>query len=87
MCRWSTRTVNVSSGHTKPTLPSSPSSDGDPPIDRTAVKSWEDTEFVEAVRASVDAAKLAGLAARMLAQRTVKTPRIPAAACPGSVQR
>ena len=24
----------------------------DPPIDRTTVNSWEDTEFVEAVRAS-----------------------------------
>jgi nicotinamidase-related amidase len=46
-------TVNVSSGQTKPTLPElAELLTDDPPIDRTTVNSWEDIEFVEAVRAS-----------------------------------
>jgi nicotinamidase-related amidase len=45
-------TVNVSSGQTKPTLPElAELLDDDPPLDRTTVNSWEDTEFVAAVRA------------------------------------
>jgi len=46
-------TVNVSSGQTQPTLPElAELLTDDPPIDRTTVNSWEDTEFVQAVRAS-----------------------------------
>src|SRR4051812_47954183 len=46
-------TVNVSSGQTQPTLPElAELVMDDPPIDRTTVNSWEDTEFVEAVRTS-----------------------------------
>jgi nicotinamidase-related amidase len=46
-------TVNVASGQGQPTLPEF---DGllaeDKPLDRTTVNSWEDLEFVQAVRAT-----------------------------------
>jgi nicotinamidase-related amidase len=46
-------TVNVSSGQVGPTLPELAELLGDdPPLDRTTVNSWEDIEFVEAVRAT-----------------------------------
>jgi nicotinamidase-related amidase len=46
-------TVNVASGQTGPTLPElAELLADDPPIDRTTVNSWEDTEFVQAVRAT-----------------------------------
>ena len=46
-------TVNVASGQVGRRCPSSPSSlTDDPPLDRTTVNSWEDTEFVQAVRAT-----------------------------------
>jgi nicotinamidase-related amidase len=46
-------TVNVASGQVGPTLPElAELLTVDPPIDRTTVNSWEDTEFVEAVRAT-----------------------------------
>ena len=45
-------TVNVASGHVGQTLPElAELLTDDPPLDRTTVNSWEDTEFVEAVRA------------------------------------
>ena len=46
-------TVNVSSGQVKPTIDELAALlEDDPPLDRTTVNSWEDTEFVEAVRAT-----------------------------------
>lgn len=46
-------TVNVASGQTQPTLPElAELLTDDPPLDRTTVNSWEDTEFVQAVRAT-----------------------------------
>ena len=46
-------TVNVASGQTQPTLPElAELLTDDPPLDRTTVNSWEDIEFVEAVRAT-----------------------------------
>jgi len=46
-------TVNVSSGQTQPTLPElAELLVDDAPLDRTTVNSWEDTEFVDAVRAT-----------------------------------
>jgi nicotinamidase-related amidase len=46
-------TVNVASGQVGPTLPElAELLADDPPLDRTTVNSWEDTEFVEAVRAT-----------------------------------
>ena len=46
-------TVNVASGRGKPTLPElADLPTDDKPIDRTAVNSWEDIEFVEAVHAT-----------------------------------
>jgi nicotinamidase-related amidase len=46
-------TVNVASGQVGPTLPElAELLQADPPLDRTTVNSWEDTEFVEAVRAT-----------------------------------
>ena len=46
-------TVNVASGQTQPTLPElAELLADDAPIDRTTVNSWEDVEFVQAVRAS-----------------------------------
>jgi nicotinamidase-related amidase len=46
-------TVNVASGQVGPTLPElAELLTDDAPLDRTTVNSWEDTEFVEAVRAS-----------------------------------
>ena len=46
-------TVNVESGQTQPTLPElADLLTDDPPLDRTTVNSWEDTEFVQAVRAT-----------------------------------
>jgi nicotinamidase-related amidase len=45
-------TVNVASGQVGPTLAElAELLVDDPPLDRTTVNSWEDTEFVEAVRA------------------------------------
>jgi nicotinamidase-related amidase len=46
-------TVNVASGQVGPTLPElAELLEDDPPLDRTTVNSWEDTEFVQAVRAT-----------------------------------
>jgi nicotinamidase-related amidase len=46
-------TVNVASGQVKPTVEElAELLEDDPPLDRTTVNSWEDTEFVEAVRAT-----------------------------------
>ena len=46
-------TVNVTSGQVKPTIDELATLlEDDPPLDRTTVNSWEDTEFVEAVRAT-----------------------------------
>ena len=46
-------TVNVASGQVGPTLPAlAELLQDDPPLDRTTVNSWEDTEFVAAVRAT-----------------------------------
>jgi nicotinamidase-related amidase len=46
-------TVNVASGQVGPTVPELAALLGDyPPIDRTTVNSWEDTDFVAAVRAT-----------------------------------
>jgi nicotinamidase-related amidase len=46
-------TVNVTSGQQQPTVPELAALlEDDPPIDRTTVNSWEDTEFVAAVRAT-----------------------------------
>jgi nicotinamidase-related amidase len=44
-------TVNVSSGRGQPTIPElAVLLENDKPLDRTSVNSWEDTEFLEAVR-------------------------------------
>jgi nicotinamidase-related amidase len=46
-------TVNVASGQQQPTVPELAALlDDSPPLDRTSVNSWEDTEFVQAVRAT-----------------------------------
>ena len=46
-------TVNVESGQQQPTVPElAELLTDDPPIDRTTVNSWEDIEFVAAVRAT-----------------------------------
>jgi len=46
-------TVNVAGGQVGPTLPAlAKLLTDDPPLDRTTVNSWEDTEFVQAVRAT-----------------------------------
>jgi nicotinamidase-related amidase len=46
-------TVNVTSGQNKPTVPELAELLKDsPPIDRTTINSWEDTDFVAAVRAT-----------------------------------
>jgi nicotinamidase-related amidase len=46
-------TVNVSSGQGQPTIPELAGLLGnDTPLDRTTVNSWEDTEFLAAVRAA-----------------------------------
>jgi nicotinamidase-related amidase len=46
-------TVNVASGQVRPTIPELAALlEGDPPLDRTSVNSWEDVEFVEAVHAT-----------------------------------
>src|ERR1700747_2202140 len=46
-------TVNVASGQQQPTVPElAELLTDDPPLDRTTVNSWEDTEFVRAVRAT-----------------------------------
>jgi nicotinamidase-related amidase len=46
-------TVNVASGQQQPTVPElAELLDASPPIDRTGVNSWEDTEFVAAVHAT-----------------------------------
>src|SRR6202162_1504075 len=46
-------TVNVASGRVKPTLPELIEVLGDiPAIDRTSINSWEDAEFLAAVRAT-----------------------------------
>jgi nicotinamidase-related amidase len=46
-------TVNVASGQQQPTVPElAELVQDDKPIDRTTMNSWEDTEFVDAVRAT-----------------------------------
>ncbi|HET9392668.1 MAG TPA: hydrolase [Candidatus Rubrimentiphilum sp.] len=46
-------TVNVASGRTKPTVPElAKLLSKSPPIDRTSINSWEDVDFVTAVRAT-----------------------------------
>jgi nicotinamidase-related amidase len=46
-------TVNVASGQGQPTIPELAGLlENDKPLDRTTVNSWEDTEFVAAVRAA-----------------------------------
>ena len=46
-------TVNVASGQQQPTIPElAELLDDSPPIDRTTVNSWEDTDFVAAVHAT-----------------------------------
>jgi nicotinamidase-related amidase len=46
-------TVNVSSGQSKPTVPElAELLEDSPPIDRTTINSWEDADFVAAVRAT-----------------------------------
>jgi nicotinamidase-related amidase len=46
-------TVNVASGRNKPTVPELAELLGNnPPIDRTSINSWEDADFVAAVRAT-----------------------------------
>jgi nicotinamidase-related amidase len=46
-------TVNVASGQQQPTVPElAELLEDSPPIDRTTVNSWEDTDFVAAVRAT-----------------------------------
>src|SRR5829696_1774648 len=46
-------TVNVASGQGKPTVPElAELLEDSPPIDRTSVNSWEDVDFVTAVRAT-----------------------------------
>jgi len=46
-------TVNVASGQQQPTVPElAELLEENPPIDRTSVNSWEDTDFVAAVRAT-----------------------------------
>ena len=46
-------TVNVASGQQQPTVPElAELLEDSPPLDRTTVNSWEDTEFVQAVHAT-----------------------------------
>ena len=46
-------TVNVSSGQNEPTVPElAELLEDSPPIDRTTINSWEDGDFVAAVRAT-----------------------------------
>jgi nicotinamidase-related amidase len=46
-------TVNVASGQQQPTVPELAALlEDDPPLDRTSVNSWEDVDFVAAVRAT-----------------------------------
>ena len=46
-------TVNVSSGQNEPTVPElAELLEASPPIDRTSINSWEDADFVAAVRAA-----------------------------------
>ena len=46
-------TVNVASGRGQPTVPElAELLESDPPIDRTTLNAWEDSEFVAAVRAT-----------------------------------
>src|ERR1039458_7588200 len=46
-------TVNVASGQQQPTVPElAVLLEDSPPLDRTTVNSWEDTEFVQAVHAT-----------------------------------
>ncbi len=46
-------TVNVASGNQQPTVPELAALlEGDPPIDRTTLNSWEDADFLAAVRAT-----------------------------------
>jgi nicotinamidase-related amidase len=46
-------TVNVSSGRQEPTVPElAELLEDDPPIDRTSLNSWEDADFLAAVRAT-----------------------------------
>ena len=46
-------TVNVASGQQQPTVPElAELLEDNPPLDRTTVNSWEDTEFVQAIHAT-----------------------------------
>jgi len=46
-------TVNVASGQQQPTIPElAELLEDNPPLDRTTVNSWEDTEFLQAVHAT-----------------------------------
>src|SRR5689334_11214577 len=46
-------TINVASGRQKPTVPElAEVLDGNAPIDRTSINSWEDADFVAAVRST-----------------------------------
>src|SRR6476659_10433566 len=46
-------TVNVTSGQQQPTVPElAELLEDNPPLDRTTINSWEDTEFVQAVHAT-----------------------------------
>src|SRR6201985_2366783 len=46
-------TVNVASGQQEPTVPElAELVEDDPPLDRTTMNSWEDVQFVDAVRAT-----------------------------------
>jgi len=46
-------TVNVASGNQQPTVPELAALlEGDPPIDRTTLNSWEDADFLAAVRST-----------------------------------
>src|ERR1700685_2141981 len=50
---WGRETLNVASGQGQPTLPElADLLQDDKPLDRTTVNSWEDIEFLEAVRAT-----------------------------------
>jgi nicotinamidase-related amidase len=46
-------TINVASGRQKPTVPElALVLEGNPPIDRTSINSWEDADFLAAVRST-----------------------------------
>ena len=63
-------TVNVASGRQKPTVPELVEVLGGPAaIDRTTINSWEDAEFVAAVRALVPADQFEGVLGVVLPSR------------------